>query len=36
MIEFLAIQVRMGKITADNVPLHWRPQVELLLLEEPG
>ena len=34
MIEFLAMQVRMGKIAIDAVPVKWRPQVELLLSEE--
>lgn len=34
MIEFLAMQVRMGKIAIDVIPIKWRPQVELLLSEE--
>ena len=34
MIQFLAMQVRMGKIIIDAIPVKWRSQVELLLSEE--
>lgn len=33
MIEFLAIQIKMGKLTLDKVPLKYREKVEKLLKE---
>lgn len=34
MADFLAMQVRIGRITLDQVPLKWRATVEALLLAE--
>ena len=34
MIEFLAMQIRLGKITLDQVPERFREQVRLVLEEE--
>lgn len=31
MAEFLTIQVRLGRITIDQVPERWCPEVETLL-----
>lgn len=31
MAEFLATQVRMGRIVIDQVPAKWRAEVEALL-----
>lgn len=31
MAKFLAIQVRLGQITLEQVPERWRPEVEALL-----
>ena len=33
MAEFLAIQVRLGKITLEQVPLKWREAVRTFLGE---
>ena len=34
MIEFLAMQIRLGKITLEQVPERFREQVRLVLDEE--
>ena len=31
MAKFLAVQVRLGRITIDQVPERWRTEVEALL-----
>lgn len=33
MAKFLALQIKMGKLTIDEVPLNLKDQVELILAE---
>ena len=33
MAEFLALQVRLGKLTIEEVPERWREEVKILLEE---